>query len=376
MRNFGKPFYTMILSSILMTSCGALKDTADNAKQATKNSGRAADAAEVSADNSGRAADSAEESAVNSGRAAEAAEQSREEIAEARMMSRKGESSMSRDEYFSRLKSDEETTTFAHKVAMAAKYYKAFEFQVWTGQRYDTIEYREKLFKDAINEYFRKIQDLTEGKNLADYNASPLGLGDKNNANAIMALAVAMHEKNGLQDYVLANTQKDVEILSFYKLMEKASLRVADVEKEEIYFKDLKEYEEDASYYRDEFVELVNLRYNMLLIMGLTKISGMGESLAGMVTFLKMGISKWETRFTTLDLGQRNKVNLWLENSLKAKDLLERLGVEPRMYSDVKKRLQNMTRPAEHTLTHYFQSHRENEAQYAYFIEQLDKLLK
>jgi hypothetical protein len=53
-------------------------------------------------------------------------------------------------------------TQMGEKLTSAAAYFKALEFQLWTGLEFDTLEYREQMMAEGMNELFRKLTDVYE----------------------------------------------------------------------------------------------------------------------------------------------------------------------------------------------------------------------
>ncbi len=111
----------------------------------------------------------------------------------------------------------------AQKSVLAALYFKAFEFHLWTGADKDaTEEKRLALMKDAVREFFRAIQEFDEDDRgpdpIAKRNAdAPLHDGSNKHA-TFNALALTMHESNSKQEEML-HEHKNLKLITMYSMI-------------------------------------------------------------------------------------------------------------------------------------------------------------
>lgn len=276
--------------------------------------------AEKASENSGRAAD-------NSGRAADEASASREEIANGRIAQRTSNSSSSRRDAFNSML---EMKSFEMKLTEASKYVKAFEYQYWSGQRYDTAEYLDRLYHDAMKEFFRSVTEAYGDASIIGEDISALSLNEsqKDKNLNVLALAVAMHGLSNMQELVtIPKIGQEDKAVSMYELMKRALIKADKVEKGEMEYSELKEHESTVFYYRDTVIALMNARINMFLTMSLTKISNIKESkIEAMKLFT---VNSFDSKFNGLNLGEQKQVNQFVETAGKVVTFMNELGIKP-----------------------------------------------
>lgn len=278
-------------------------------------------------------ADNAKKATKNSGAAAKAAGDSREEIAQSRLLGRSGGSSASRREA---IKSLMEMNTFPMKVTEASKYVKAFEFQLWTGQKYETQAYKDRLYEDAMSELFRSIEELY-GKPIAGQKLSPFkALPKAKNRNLnIYALAVAMHGTHQYQEVETRN-KKNIEKESIYDVLKRSLTKVIEVENGEKAYSSLKRYEEVVYNYKNEAIELINARYNMLLTMNMSKVSELKKNTLVGLNLLYFKKS-FKSKFQQLNIGEQEETNKYLDAANKVKKFMNSIGEVLKVHPKISK---------------------------------------
>jgi CRISPR/Cas system CSM-associated protein Csm2 small subunit len=290
---------TLMLLSLAFTfaSCEMM----DNAKTAAENSGKAA---------------------KNSGIAAKAAGDSREEIANSRLMARSGAASASRREALEGIIAMD---SMSMKITEASKYVKAFEFQLWTGQRYDTQAYKERMYEDAMSELFRSVEELY-GKQIAGAELSPFKAlnGAKNKNMNVYALAVSMHGVHQVQTVATTNNSNSSEE-SIYDIIKNSLKSIKDIETGVKEFSTLKEHEVVVYNYKEEALALIQARYNMLLTMNLAKVSELKKSAVSGLSLLYFR-KTFESKITNLNLGEQKEANKYLDAAVKVKTFMSEIG--------------------------------------------------
>lgn len=167
------------------------------------------------------------------------------------------------------------------KIAAASAFYQSFEYQLWTNNgTYDTKEVREKLFYDAVNEYFMKLASIWDhiyGQsnlaillNLDPNEMSPIETDAKeyNYEMAFYALSLVMHMNNHHQKH-LVKTIGGFEEVSFYDLLKNALIKEHEG-------RELKDYEHivNAGQNRDIAIGLLQARMNMMLALAVKNSTG------------------------------------------------------------------------------------------------------
>ncbi len=308
----------LILSfSFTFTSCGSVKDMKKNAEEASKNSGDAA----------------------------KAAQESREEIANSRMMSRIAAASKSRREALNAMMS---AKTFEKKAVESAKYFKSFEFQVWTGQKYDTQEYLEALYSSSIKEFFRDLVEAYDGKMLSVKTPSPFKLLDRTRHLNALAMASTLHSTSEVQDLVTVKRLEGVESsTSMYDLIKSGLIKHVAVKNGSMNIRDLKDYEHDVSVYAKEAIALLQARANMMLTLTLVKVSPVGEKKSKAITLQLPTSKKFNSGFSSLSPARQDKVlNGYLKAALGVKTFLNSIGVELEIRKDILKIYSKMVLPS------------------------------
>jgi hypothetical protein len=310
----------LTLSLANFTSCSKIQEMGDNAKVASDNSGKAATAAG----------------------------ESREEIAAGRLMTRSGSTSQSRRESFlSMLEMD----TLAMKITEASKYVKGFEFQLWTGQKYDTKDYLDVLYEDALQEFFRSLYEANGDKSLAKSDFSPfklIGKGSKERTANIYALALAMHGEHNVQKYVIVPNKEELDdTTSIYTLIRDTLVKIRLVEQGKRSFAELKPFELAVYDYREDAIALMQARYNALLTLAVARLSPLKDGKVEALNTLYLKRS-FNSRFLQLNLGQQYQTNVYLDAAVKVKRLLKEVGVEAEIIKPLDKLYKKMILPTGH----------------------------
>jgi hypothetical protein len=152
------------------------------------------------------------------------------------------------------------------KAVLAALYFKAFEFHLWTGADKDaTEEKRLALMKDAVREFFRAIQEFDEDSRgpdpIAKRNADA-PLHDSANKHATFnSLALAMHESNSKQEEML-HEHKNLSLITMYSMIVES---LVGEKKATATSKELPEYQQIVLENKELAIKLLQARHNILL---------------------------------------------------------------------------------------------------------------
>jgi len=310
---------TLIVSLAGFISCSKIDDMGKNAKAASDNSGKAA----------------------------KAAAESRLEIAHSRMMQRSGGSSASRREA---LKSLQEMKSFEMKVTEASKFMKSFEYQLWTGQMYDTEEYLLQLYDDAMKEFFRSIGEVNDGKSILETETNPfraIGKNKKDRDFNVFALAVAKHGIHNVQKHVIVPREVARKTtISIYDLIKKALVKSIQVDNEEISEAELEEWEYEVFKNRRVALRLINIRANMLLTMNLIMVSNLKQSkVDALLLGSKVFNNKFTSKFSKLNLGEKRAANKYLDAAKKVKTFMQSIGMDLELLSKLETYYKKMRLP-------------------------------
>ncbi len=277
----------------------------------------------------------AEAAKDNSGLAAHAAQESREEIANSRMISRASGASDSRRKA---LNSISKMTSFSAKVVEANKFVQGFEFQYWTGQRYDTLKYLHTLYTDAMREFFASLAELNNDHPITNSNLNVLSFwpNTREKNKNIAALAVAMHKASNVQTLVtVPREDSQSKPLSIYELIKQALKNIKLVEMGTVHYSDLLEHEQIVYNYKNEALAMIQIRLNMYLTMALFESTNV-QHLMKENPFFKINSDTYYSNFEELNLGKQSRINTYLSASLEVKMFLDELGEEVVYNDDLK----------------------------------------
>ena len=271
----------------------------------------------------------------NAKKAKDAAEQSRLEIANGRMMTRSGASSVARREAIKGLK---QWDSFEMKVTEGSKFVKALEFQTWSGQLYDDVEYLETLRVDGIREFFRAVYELNDGKPVVAADLSPVRITERERANNVLALAIAMHGVHNYQKHITASRKNEQAAVSLYELLKRSLKAIKQVELGNIAYSELRPHQKVVSDYKNEAVAITQARMNMLLTMALTKTTNMKEKTTGiaadkLLSFLYK--TSFDFNFLERDMGEQKTANRYMDAAYKVKIFLDEIGEDSGLIEDL-----------------------------------------
>lgn len=211
------------------------------------------------------------------------------------------------------------------RIKDAGIYFKAFEFQLWTGKGNDTQRHREALLLDAANEFVRSITDIYDGLNLKSMSPTKKEV----NAMSFYALAASMHSLSTFQEELVAANPK-IKPISFYDIIKSALLKDNNNQP-------LKAYEEVlvSGMNKEIMIELVKARVDIIGALALRDLTDQREMTFGQKT--KAAIFKMS--FGTLgsiDLPQvyeksnnstKSEIEKRLDAANNAKSFLKEIGV-------------------------------------------------
>jgi hypothetical protein len=242
---------------------------------------------------------------------------------------RSGNSSAARDEEITKIK--DESNDMGVKIAAASKFYKAFEFQLWTNNGiYDDARKREHLYMDAVLEFFKLMADFhaNVADDLAKDKISAISL-KTNDEKIFYSMALGMHLTHQYQDD--QSERRNFPVVSFYDLMKAALLKDARGEV-------LKDYEMEFVVAANKKIcmDLLKARQDMLLALGLKnlvskedmstleKLSAVSFNLSGG----SLGKISMESKFLTANKATKKDINKKIEGAAKVRRFTDQLGVE------------------------------------------------
>lgn len=247
------------------------------------------------------------------------------------------------------------------KAVFAALYFKAFEFQFWTGADKDASEDRRlSLMADATKEFFKAVQEFGD----ADPSAEPDPIAQRdaksplrsaaNKQATFNALALTMHESNSKQEDMLKD-RKGLKLVTMYSLItdglaaEKSSSQ-----------QDLPEYQKVVLENKELALKLLQARHNILLAVflkdtlnkSIVAAGGADEAKPSVTASIKNMFNKlisegkaaaniylqpkttgnpyiWEVNLDQYNLQQTLLLNLYLRGCMQARTALSDVGVKP-----------------------------------------------
>lgn len=286
--------------------------------------------------------DSIESAKENAEKAATAAQESREEIANSRLLGRASGASHSRREALRALR---EETAFEQKVTEAVKFVVAFEFQVWTAQKYDTLAYKDIMLKSGIEEFFRSLTAIFGGNTnyISQEEISPASIFSKEDAKNFLAISAALHKKNPFSD-LMEDRHDDHTSMSLLDIFEATLLRIVDYENKAFPYDDFKDYEKIIYRYKPVVFKLLQSRMNALLLIALSKstniliddtLSWLRLGPSGILYFAPPILSQYlwpyDTHFADMNEAQRRYTLKVFEHIEKAERIMVSGGFKPQI---------------------------------------------
>lgn len=276
-----------------------------------------------------------EEMGKNAENAGIAAGESREEIANGRLMTRSGNTSKSREEALERLL---KTQAFEGKEKHAAKYMYGFEFQFWTGQKYDNAQRMDLMKKAAVEELFKDLATINK-KPLHKNEHSPLrtpglGFGKKkiNREMSLYAMAVASHVIHDYQKhFVVPKLESRADTISVYSLIKDGIKAGLDFDSGMKSHGEMKAYQIAVHENMESAIELAHMRLNMLLTINLAKNSPIKDSKLEALMLLMKKNRVFTSKFLDMNASQKAKSNKYLDGAKKVKDFLLSIGEEVKL---------------------------------------------
>lgn len=128
----------------------------------------------------------------------------------------------------------DDSVDMGQKLTAASVMYKSFEYQLWTGKGFDSLEFREDLMLEAMDEFYRNISDVYSNlekktcpllcKKRID-KISPLKLNN-NDTRFFYALATTMHMNNSNQTHLFKTLNiQGAEETSLYDIIKSALIK-------------------------------------------------------------------------------------------------------------------------------------------------------
>ncbi len=229
------------------------------------------------------------------------------------------------------------------KISEAAKYFMSFEFQLWNKHAQDvTVEKRNILSQQAAKEFFMEIEELAPEENSINVTAQADGndINSEENKNAAFnAMAISMSQINRKQLSAIEGSQHN--IITMYSLMEEALLAKSSLQKGTANLGTKEPFVREILAHEAKAIQLLQTRYNIFPLMLIEAATHISEQ--NILTKIKMATFGWE-----LDLDKMNAVQLdyyqkeLLDEALRARDLMLKLGIKPELDSTLARLLSKM----------------------------------
>jgi len=247
-------------------------------------------------------------------------------------------------------------TEMGEKLTSAAAFFKALEFQLWTGLEFDTIEYREEMMTEAMDEFYRKLTDVYSSLQKRKcpvvckkrLNAmTPISLPRRQiNERTFYALATTMHINNTHQESLFRNDKfSHAALTSTYDIVKSALTK-------ELNSAHLNPAEEVVvrGQNKEISIELLKARINFitaLAVKDMTKRENMSfgnkiKALTFNITGGTLGNIIIDSEFEEANTVTQIDINSKLSEALKTKELLNSLGIEFNMDNSLYSILDNL----------------------------------
>lgn len=237
-----------------------------------------------------------------------------------------------RDELFAKILDDH--VAIEGKLSYAAKFHKAFEYQLWNGESFDTESYREELLDDAISEYFRQnleiYNNLKESKNIFGKSKlermSPLKTSTKRNYEAAFyAIATTMHMNNHHQEFV-AHNGKEFEITSIYDIIVTALKKERNGENMPAYMEKV-----ITGKNKELSLALLNARFNFLVALAVSdmttqenmNVANKTQAFLFKLSGGKVGKIELSSIFETSNTVTQKQINEYLLAAIKTRTIIK-----------------------------------------------------
>jgi hypothetical protein len=223
------------------------------------------------------------------------------------------------------------------KISEAAKYFMAFEFQLWKSYGVDSDQRLTELQKCAVQEFFRDVSSYIPHDR--DTSLKPVPSNAMRN---LYAIAVTLHEVNpNTRDFVESKGKKPDSMLDLIKraLEAKAGVEAGkrDLAREPSWVSEVLAHEQDAVY-------LLQLRAAFLPVMVLGRIAAIdtGNEVKDATTLVMMLTSAWDAKLEGQNLVQLATYAKWIRESLKTVAFLADHGYSAALDGKLVRLYQNM----------------------------------
>lgn len=227
--------------------------------------------------------------------------------------------------------------TLFKKISEANKYMMSFEFQIWNNIGQDLEpEKRELLGQQAAMEFFLEVEELAPRDNSINPTVQPDAKdinSEDNRTAAFNAMAVAMHQVNR-KEARAEKMNSGLKTMTLYTMMEEALLAPRN-QAQKSAAREIMAHEEKA-------IQILQTRLNVFPLIFIDSVTKLGDK--NLVVQAKMALLGWELDMDTLNATQLEYLQTEvLEQAVRAKKLLIKLGKKPVMNGTVARLLNKMT---------------------------------
>ncbi len=248
----------------------------------------------------------------------------RDDVQDGVIVAIQGVGSQTRDDLLKRL---DDATTLEEKVLYAAKYFYAFEFQVWTvgTNRAESLELREQLKAEAVTEFgrilYRFQRQLRRGKATEQDNASK----------SLYALAATVERHNPLQSTLLRGS--GVPGANMMEILHASLAKAQRLNSGRIGRGDLSAVDREVLREEQQFTKFLQIRSKLLPVLALGLSSNISH---GLWPQLNMRFRRWTPRFVSNSEAATGDRDLNVEQIGFAADKLEDRAREQRVLTTLR----------------------------------------
>ena len=224
------------------------------------------------------------------------------------------------------------------KIALAGKYFKAFEFQAWGICGTASPEEREILMGQGAQEFFFTIQRfVNEGDTVHPRAQTSLDSGHiiNNAANkdaSFNAVSVTMHLLNHLQELKLKELAGQAQPVSMYSMIKDSLALESKVNAGSVASANLKDYQRIVLQNRPTAIRLLQARQNMMLAIYLKKVKelvvGFGAGVPDSIAIIAAKLNTpWKFSIDKLSVVELQELTTFLNASMETRQFLKSNGL-------------------------------------------------
>jgi len=214
------------------------------------------------------------------------------------------------------------------KLTEAAKYFAAFEFQLYSGIAQDQSEEKKlHLMEDATAEFFKSVKEFYVADEAVNPTAQAKDGAVANKQASFNAIAAALHEVNRKQKELLEkNHVKEEERISMLKMITESLKQKSAIDSGQISYTEVPAHVRNVLENEEIALQLLQARHNFILTIFLSESTDITKSKLNAV---KMSVMKWDLDLSKRSLPDLKKFSRYLKAVSEARQALKAVGTAP-----------------------------------------------